>query len=577
MIMGFIIDAHIRKMKNDNIEFLITVSLDSYNSKEEAFAALSISERRRLKREKALDIKAIKWEERKVNPQQLLSLVQSGYCYCPGLFFSGVRNNLNNNGEIWKDNHFEKAFDGNYLNNGFTFKEFWSGSYCIFIDIDCTGYNSMIEYINRLKLKPTIGYYTLSDRPDNRRFKLVYVFDFMINNPTEWEAISKYFHSKIQEDTLELLKDNCGTRLNQMSFPGASYDGYISGIVYEKNDLWNVLYTAKTEEQLQAERQTGKDSSKIEIDQKLVSILSRNFPVKDLRINYVDRIYRTLDEVSWIDTSIFSLTRIGFTTTNYWELINTPRKDHQERRKTLWKRMCLRRIIKPDATPEEILVNAYIDREALIDNSDGVVSVDNLVRNVKSAFCYEIDELKNMFNPTIEYLKANSPSMIFYNARWTNSDGELVKMDSGLRGKAKQMALQSFLKAYFLSPGKTDKEMIEEFNKCAELNGIKMRIKSRTTIFNARKVYGIEKEDRNLTRNKKIFELHEQGLSASMISDKLQLEDNIGISRQAILKILKKPKPIDKPEETEIIDISEVDNLDSLDWDSLATDWLKEE
>ena len=572
------IEALIRKiMKNDNIEFLITVSLDSYNSKEEAFAALSISERRRLKREKALDIKAIKWEERKVNPQQLLSLVQSGYCYCPGLFFQGVKDNLNSNNEIWKDNHFEKAFDGNYLNNGFTFKEFWSGSYCIFIDIDCTGYNSMIEYINKLKLKPTIGYYTLSDRPDNRRFKLVYVFDFMINNPTEWEAISKYFHSKIQEDTLELLKDNCGTRLNQMSFPGASYDGYISGIVYEKNDLWNVLYTAKTEEQLQAERRTGKDSSKIEIDQKLVSILSRNFPVKDLRINYVDRIYRTLDEVSWIDTSIFSLTRIGFTTTNYWELKNTPRKDGQERRKTLWKRMCLRRILKPDATPEEILVNAYIDREAFIDNSDGVVSVDNLVRNVKSAFCYGIDELKNMFNPTIEYLKANSPSMIFYNARWTNSQGELVKMDSGLRGKAKQMALQSFLKAYFLSPGKTDKEMIEEFNKCAELNGIKMRVKSRDTIINARKVYGIEKEDRNLTRNKKIFELHEQGLSASMISDKLALEDNIRISRIQVNRILKKPKPIDKPEETEIIDISKIDNLDSLDWDSLATDWLKEE
>lgn len=239
--------------------------------------------------------------------------------------------------------------------------------------------------------------------------------------------------------------------------------------------------------------------------------------------------------------------------------------------------MCLRRILKPDATPEEILVNAYIDREAFIDNSDGVVSVDNLVRNVKSAFCYGIDELKNMFNPTIEYLKANSPSMIFYNARWTNSQGELVKMDSGLRGKAKQMALQSFLKAYFLSPGKTDKEMIEEFNKCAELNGIKMRVKSRDTIINARKVYGIEKEDRNLTRNKKIFELHEQGLSASMISDKLALEDNIRISRIQVNRILKKPKPIDKPEETEIIDISKIDNLDSLDWDSLATDWLKEE
>ena len=143
-------------------------------------------------------------------------------------------------------------------------------------------------------------------------------------------------------------------------------------------------------------------------------------------------------------------------------------------------RMCLRRILKPDATPEEILVNAYMDREALIDNTDGVVSVDNLVRNVKSTFCYEIDELEAMFKPTIDYLKANSPSMVFYNSKWTDSEGNLVKMDSGLRNKAKQVALQSFLNTYFLSPNKTDKEIIEDFNKCAEQNGIKIRIKSRT-------------------------------------------------------------------------------------------------
>jgi hypothetical protein len=62
-----------------------------------------------------------------------------------------------------------------------------------------------------------------------------------------------------------------------------------------------------------------------------------------------------------------------------------------------------------------------------------------------------------------------------------------------------------------------------------------------------------------------------------MISDKLALEDNIRISRIQVNRILKKPKPINKPEETEVIDISEIDNLNNLDWDSLATDWLKEE
>ena len=559
---------------NQNNKFLITLSSKSFKDKEEAKAAVSIIERRKLRKEKLLDIKPIKWEEKEVDSFQLLSLVQSGYCYCPGLFFQGIKNNLNNNNEIWKRNHYESPFDGNYLNNGFLKSEYWSGSYCIFIDVDCTNYHSMTEYINKLKLSPTIGYYTLSDSPNCRRFKLVYVFDFMINSMTEWYAISKYFHDRIQEDTLELLKDSCGTVPTQISFPGSNYDGYISGKIYERSDLWSVLYTQKTEEQIMAERQTGKDSDKIEIDYKLISTLSRNFPVKNLRINYVDRIYRTIDNVNWIDSSIFSLTRIGFTNKDYWQLMNTPRKDGQERRKTLWKRMCLRRIIKPDATPEEILINAYIDREELIDNSDGVVSVDNLVRNVKSAFCYDITELENLFKHTIEFLKSNSPSMIFYDAKWTNSKGDLEKMDSGLRNKMKQMALQSFLNTYFLKPNKTDKEMIDDFNKCAEQNGIKMRIKSRDTIINARKAYGVEKEDRNLIRNKKIFELHEKGLSASQISDKLELENNIRISRQAVLKILKKPKSVDKPEETEVIDISEIDNLDGIDLDSLCQDWL---
>ena len=67
--------------------------------------------------------------------------------------------------------------------------------------------------------------------------------------------------------------------------------------------------------------------------------------------------------------------------------------------------MCLRRILKPEAGPDEILLNAYRDREEFIDNSDGVVSVDNLIRNVRTAFTYTIDELITIFGPTIEKLK----------------------------------------------------------------------------------------------------------------------------------------------------------------------------
>ena len=93
----------------------------------------------------------------------------------------------------------------------------------------------------------------------------------------------------------------------------------------------------------------------------------------------------------YIDDDYFSL---------YWNASRL--KDGMCRRRKLFQRMCLRRVIFPDATPDEILFNAYVDLAKFIDNSEDPVTIDDLARNVNCCFRYTVDELAEKFRDIID-------------------------------------------------------------------------------------------------------------------------------------------------------------------------------
>ena len=81
-------------------------------------------------------------------------------------------------------------------------------------------------------------------------------------------------------------------------------------------------------------------------------------------------------------------------------------KDGQHRKRTLFHRGWLRRLIKPTITPDELLYNLLFDREHFFDNSDQELSVYRLQEIVRDCFEYEADsyitQYENIYLDTID-------------------------------------------------------------------------------------------------------------------------------------------------------------------------------
>ena len=516
----------------------VIISKEPYKDKDMARAAVSFTERRNYKQLTGNVIKAIKWNEVNIAPRDFYDLILRGYAWTTGLYKTKLKEEADkHNGIIFKlmpSGKFAPVnpFNNGYINNGWISEDWWSGSYCMFVDIDDTRSTSIENYCSKIPqdLLPTFGFYSPSDKPNARRFKLVWVFNQSINDDELWKAISKYIHNGL--NSIEPMKDKCGTTITQISYGNQGGSGVYFGYTY---DAWMFDWlknTIKTDEEIEAEN-NGKNPDDIQIDPDLIDVLKRNFPVKSLKyINYVDWIWRTDDEVDWIGR--FPLAHIGLCKEDYWELhYNFGKKitDGHERRKTLFKRMCLRRILKPDATPEEILLNAYRDREEIIDNSDGVVNVDNLVRNVKAAFSYTIEELKEKNKYTIEKLKKYKREIVFkyYKGRsYTTEEYNII------RGKFIQ-----YLISCTYDPKLSEKDNIDKFNNAMKEWGYKLRIEDRRVLYKFRKDNEINK---TTERDLFILKKHKEGLSATQINEELVDNGFKSMSKSQINRLIAKLK-----------------------------------
>lgn len=508
---------------------LLTISKEVYSNKRESTASVNREVRKQYKQDTGISVKAIRWSEVSLSAWDFYQCILQKHIWTTGLYVSKVKSSLNSNGNITMNIQGtprpRNPFDGNYLLNGFISKDFWCGSYCVFVDIDKTSAKSIEDYVSKFDPRaiPTFGVYSASDTPQDRRFKLVYCFNLPILNDKEWDVISESIHQYIHTN-IEPLKDPCGKTRTQISYVGTG-QGVWFGNMYDRDVQFaqvivNLYNTPQTED--------NNPVPSLNFNQTIVNELQKDLPVKDLRFPYVDRIYRTDSEVWWID----GMPWVGLTKTSYWQLIRTPRKDGQERRKTLYRRMCLRRILKPDATPEEILVNAYMDREDMIDNSDGVVSVDVLMKNVEKAFSKTIDELRDELKYTIEYLKKNAPKMILKKNTW----------DSGQRNRVFEQArlhlIDIFKDQGLYNTQLSEQKNIETFNQALERNGYNFRITSRDTFLKYRKLNNISKDTNS--RDKLIMELNAQGNSLAQISEELDLNGYKHMSREGIRKVIKK-------------------------------------
>jgi hypothetical protein len=173
--------------------------------------------------------------------------------------------------------------------------------------------------------------------------------------------------------------------------------------VYDLKDIrgyYDVLLDLIAEEE---------DEQKIAVDPKLIYDLKNLSYGKVLKNYYGKFEYYYRSKVEFEEGQEIKLVseENGYYELYYrWEN-DQPKKyvDGEHRRAKMGNYARLRRLIKPDVTSDELLLNLYIDRERFFDNSDDVLTIDYLVGVVKKAMRKDLPTLQAEYEESRKVIK----------------------------------------------------------------------------------------------------------------------------------------------------------------------------
>lgn len=247
-----------------------------------------------------------------------------------------------------------------------------------------------------------------------------------------------------------------------------------------QNSLENSLEENSLEESVvNKDENKGQEGAKSLIYNRL-AIIDREM-VNDMKRMSVERfyykyrskyIYYTGTQYDWTEVMEAGETYIE-TNGEYMELYRNPIglfiKNGGHRRRILFERMCVRRLMKPWVNINEILYNAREDMYRFIDNYDRVdntqngntqaeeekdiITVDCLVEYAQKCFEMTIDEIATIFAPAIEKIHEKYKNKQFKIAPWVeNKKAEVPKVRRKRKDKQigevydTQLSLQENLK-----------------------------------------------------------------------------------------------------------------------------------
>lgn len=438
-----------------NFIFEIGHSLDHYDSKEKAKLALSY---KRIKEyNKGIEnpdeqLSKMAFARESISVTRFAEMATSGYTFC-NLFTYDPYRQYRNQGKyfhkIWPE--YKRGRNKGGMKIQMKADVFYEGCQCFFVDIDYTKYKSVEEYIGALSLKPTVVYMSYSDdvykidakQKNNlkydpkrgiksRRFRLCYVFSEIIFGKENFKTISSAINKMVEDSTHEIVQDDCGKSMSQYFNGSMNKEVYVTGCVYEITDFninthynespkegQQVLYIPSILIETNIKPQTSKRY--FEASTSLVSDMERlNYEEFMQNYRHKYRYYYRKDDGTWEN----GYQIVG---DDYFALYyHTKRlKDGEKRRKKLYENMCLRRVMFPEITPNEVLYCAYVDLQRFIDNSQDPIYIDCLVKNVKSAFKLSIEEIEQKYCEDIAYLRSKKPKHgIIYDVRGAKNQSE---------------------------------------------------------------------------------------------------------------------------------------------------------
>lgn len=394
-------------------KFSVSISREGYNSKEEVTACLTRGGAKGLGKE------PMAFKEHTITIDEFADYAITGHSFCNLFNVENKKYAPETTSDkvkiVYKDdNGNENKKGGQYLiyqsgkNKGY-FKmsakrnDLFKGSYTVFVDIDKESYSDDIEeYIGALTYTPTITYTSFSDKVDkektgySRRFRMVYVFDSMLTKE-EFYHVSDCIIADLQDMTNEELYDNCGSDPVQY-FNGSNpseHECYKSYQVYSVTDFPELTWAEQLMEYDEDDDICVKCDEAVEFNGDFIEDLKNRKDLdKVLHYWFHKGGYRyfTKPEINF-DGKDYARVE------DYMELLYMPKKieDGCKRRKKLLIRSILRRLIKPEVTPDELLYNMIIDVQRFFDNTDGVLDLDCLMIRVQRAYCADLDEFKEKF------------------------------------------------------------------------------------------------------------------------------------------------------------------------------------
>ena len=351
------------ELRND-FSFTLNVSYEGYEKKTDATACLSS------KGAEAIGRKKMCFFEETLTVDEFLDKAQSGHSFCALYRFEEGKKYWYSNkkgqkycGYPYYQRDSKTATKGG-LKIDFKRDEYFYGSQVVFIDIDNTSYTDINDYINSLTFKPTMVYMSYSDGKEkggkvSRRFHLCYVFDSILNKDS-FKEVSTTLNLIWQKDQMEVEEE--------------------------------------TEDEIQFDERLLNDWDRLEEDE-FVKLPSW------IRLLQNTRHYYRVEKETWINGQYQKVDD------NYFRLFYNLKRvqDGHGRRKDLFMRMCLRRLINPNITVEELTFNTLLDIIRQYDNSDGLLNSDFIKRNIISCLDLSLEEIEEKYKGEIAYLKSLAP------------------------------------------------------------------------------------------------------------------------------------------------------------------------
>ena len=547
-----------------NFIFEIGHSLDHYDSKDKAKIALSY---KRIKEyNKGIEnpdeqLSKMAFVRESLSVTRFAEMATSGYTFC-NLFSYDPNRQYRSTGrwhtKFWPE--YRKYKNKGGMKMQMKSDIYYEGCQCFFVDIDYTEFISVKDYIAALKLKPTVVYMSYSDNVykidskqknnlkydpqrgvKSRRFRLCYVFNEIIYGKENFKTISSAINKMVEDSTHEVVQDDCGKSMSQYFNGSVNKEVYVTGYVYEMADFNINTHTYYNESP--REGQQILDMLNHDIVKSMSNCCKRHHEPSSWLIIDMERLsydefmhyyrnkYRYIyrkDDGTWEDgCQIVCEDFFKF----YFH--KNKLKDGEKRRRKLYERMCLRRLMFPDITADEVLFNAYEDLYRIIDNSKDPISIDCLARNVKSAFKLSIDEIRQRFSSNIKYLSSLKPKNgLIYDVRGAKTvserntkmreirwrkydrlyDADLSPRENAIRLGCKERTMRRFCKDRGIP---TSKKVSDEFIR--QMINLSLSIRGNVKYFKEAKKIGLSKD--RISRIKKELEFDIQKIN-KIVKDK---------------------------------------------------------